>query len=447
MTRRIIKFAAAVAPAALLLAAGAPAQAKVLVMGDGGWEVSFDGSINAFLVFGEPDDPPAAPSGTRAGTAGTPAGLGLRDDLDSARVRTGLLPTVWGMNVKAPTTGGLDMAARIGLYPNISNNQKNTGVLNTADLDMREIFFTVDGAWGQLLAGKTLSQFMGKNILTDMTLFGVGGLGGVTKAGGTTLGRIGLGYVYPQFNARIQYTTPDMSGFKVSVGAYDPSNINSISAGDSAISALETNTPRLEGEASYAGNFGGADVSAWINGLWQEAEFASGCGLSSCTGDVTAWGFGGGLQVTVPVGPGSLQLVGSGYTGEALGTTFPLDGIGVEAILDSTGKERENGSVRTTASSARPCTLSARARHWATATAKATLTRPRPTRANGSPWVMSKWNRSRCTPSCSGTTSTRTGASLPSTAGRKPSGSTARTRKSTSSPSAPSSSGNRVRHS
>jgi hypothetical protein len=351
MTRRIIKFAAAVAPAALLLAAGAPAQAKVLVMGDGGWEVSFDGSINAFLVFGEPDDPPAAPSGTRAGTAGTPAGLGLRDDLDSARVRTGLLPTVWGMNVKAPTTGGLDMAARIGLYPNISNNQKNTGVLNTADLDMREIFFTVDGAWGQLLAGKTLSQFMGKNILTDMTLFGVGGLGGVTKAGGTTLGRIGLGYVYPQFNARIQYTTPDMSGFKVSVGAYDPSNINSVSASaptsatdpaGTPVNAVETNTPRMEGEASYAGNFGGADVSAWINGLWQEAEFASGCGLSSCTGDVTAWGFGGGLQVTVPVGPGSLQLVGSGYTGEALGTTFPLDGIGVEAILDSTGKEREN---------------------------------------------------------------------------------------------------------
>jgi hypothetical protein len=319
-------------------------------MGDGGWEVSFDGSVNAFLVLTDTDE---VEGGLGSSISERAAGLGapLTTD-DSARVRTGLLPTVFGINVKAPTTKGLDVAARIGLYPNISNNGKNT-FHNTADLDMREIFATVDGAWGQILAGKTLSQFMGKNILTDMTLFGVGGVGAVTQLGGTTLGRIGFGYPYPQFNGRIQYTTPDMSGFKASVGVYDPAQISGNSVdpsgtGTGTFIATETDTPRMEGEASYAGNFGGADVSLWINGLWQEAEYTGSSfeleGFSNNT-EVTAWGFGGGLQVTIPVGNGSLQLVGSGYTGEALGLTFMLDGLPAGAFADATdgvGEEREH---------------------------------------------------------------------------------------------------------
>ncbi len=263
------------------------------------------------------------------------------------------------MNVKAPTTGGLDMAARIGLYPNISNNLKNS--FAPADLDMREIFFTVDGSWGQVLVGKTLSQFFGKNILTDMTLFGVGGIGAVSQAGGTTLGRIGYGYVYPQFNARIQYTTPDMSGFKVGVGIYDPSRIiGTASAGTTGIgaglTANETSTPRFEGEASWAGNLWGASVLGWISGMYQSAEFSGNntggacpTTLNSVSGptaqlncldgsDVSAWGFTGGVQVGIPVGPGTLELMGSGYTGEALGTTLQLD----TDSLDFTGNERDN---------------------------------------------------------------------------------------------------------
>lgn len=355
MTNRFIKFAAAVAPAALLLAA-APADAKVLLMGDGGWEVSFDGSVNGFAIWSSADNAPTTPAGfTRFGSVGTPAANGDGTVNDSFRVRTGLLPAVWGMNVKAPTTGGLDMAARIGLYPNISNNLKNSF---GADLDMREIFFTVDGSWGQVLVGKTLSQFLGKNILTDMTLFGVGGLGAVTQGGGTTLGRIGYGYVYPQFNARIQYTTPDMSGFKVSAGIYDPSRIhgtNNASSTASGLTANETNSPRFEGEASYAGSLWGANVLGWLSGMYQTAKF-NGVSAGSCStalnsvattggelrclngNDVNSWGFGGGFQVGIPVGPGTLELMGSGYTGAALGTTLQLD----TDSLDFTGQEKDN---------------------------------------------------------------------------------------------------------
>ena len=344
MTNRFIKFAAAVAPAALLLAVGAtPANAKVLLMGDGGWEVSFDGSVNGFAVWSN-DEPPVTNtvvSGVSEGHSGGIIDTGV-DTRHSFRVRTGLLPAVWGMNVKAPTTGGLDMAARIGIYPNISDNNKNSfGSTVNSQLDLREIFFTVDGSWGQALVGKTLSQFLGKNILTDMTLFGVGGVGLVKQAGGTTLGRIGTGYVYPQFNARLQYTTPDMSGFKVSVGAYDPSDIKGGSSGN--IVAKETSTPKFEGEASYAGSIAGANVLGWISGMDQNANFVTGCGLAAgCTGDVTSWGFAGGVQVGVPVGPGTLTLMGSGYTGEGLGLDFQQDALLEAGGIDNLGNARRD---------------------------------------------------------------------------------------------------------
>ena len=365
MKNRFVKFAAAVAPAALLLASGAtPADAKVLLLGDGGWEVSFDGSVNGFAVWHDDDN-------LSGGTPGLGHSIGLGSPGaqtsadESFRVRTGLLPAVWGMNVKAPTTGGLDMAARIGLYPNISDNTKN-GEHNKADLDLREIFFTVDGSFGQVLVGKTLSQFMGKNILTDMTLFGVGGIGIVGGSGGTTLGRIGYGYPYPQFNARIQYTTPDMNGFKVSVGIYDPARIqgnsangaNNLGVGGTTVplSATETDTPKFEGEASYAGNVGGVDLMGWINGMYESATYtvnsnavptatcatlrASGIDCNTVGDDVNSWGFGGGLQGGIPLGPGTLTLMGSGYVGQALGLTFMQDvalaGGAVSFLADAT---------------------------------------------------------------------------------------------------------------
>jgi hypothetical protein len=40
-----------------------------------------------------------------------------------------------------------------------------------------------------------------------MTLMGIGRLGGALNADvGPTLGRIGYGYVYPNFNAQFRYT-------------------------------------------------------------------------------------------------------------------------------------------------------------------------------------------------------------------------------------------------
>ena len=86
---------------------------------------------------------------------------------------------------------------------------------------MREVFFNVSGDFGTISAGRTLALFGRQAILQDITLFGVGYLVG-PDGGGTTLGRIGAGYVYPDFRTRFVYQTPDMNGFQLSVGIFDP---------------------------------------------------------------------------------------------------------------------------------------------------------------------------------------------------------------------------------
>ena len=132
------------------------------------------------------------------------------------------------------------------------------------------MFFNVDGDFGTWSVGRTLSLHQRHNILTDMTLFGVG-VNGIQNGGGTTLGRIGAGYVYPQFNARISYRTPTVNGFQIEVGAYDPSQI----CGDVGC-ATETELPRFETEATYATTYRGGNVKAWAGGMWQDADFTGG---------------------------------------------------------------------------------------------------------------------------------------------------------------------------
>ena len=331
-TSKITAFAA---PAIMALAVAAPSEAKILLMGDGGWEVSFDGSVNSFYNFVTTEELTTTDVATNATHTGQDA-----DGEDTSRITVGLLPAVWGMNVKAPTTNGLDMSARIGLYPSTQNNrrkntsQASTGGQNGGNLDLREIFFAVDGSFGQVLVGRTLGLYQGKNILTDMTLFGVGA--GAASGGGTTLGRIGWGYVYPNFNAGIRYTTPDFNGVTAQVGIFDPSTIGG------SQTATETNQPRFEAELSYAGNVNGISVSAWVNGMYQEAqrstsEISTTCGNSSNSKDsatacgvnssVKVGGGAGGLQI----GYGGFTLTGSGYMGTGLGTTLMLDTDALDA--------------------------------------------------------------------------------------------------------------------
>lgn len=301
--------------AALALTATTPAHAGFVVGGENGWQFSTDGMINVFMVYDAKDQ--------LQYKNGQIVAVSPYSELQSFRIRTGLLPSIFGFNVKSPTINGVDYAARLGLYPQIQNNGTRTGlgpgspIDNGTSLDIREVFFTADGKFGQFLIGRALNLYEGKNILTDMTLMGNGVPLNMT-GGGVDLGHIGYGYTYTSFGPQFRYTTPDMSGFKVAFAIADPSRIGG---------AETINQPRMETELSYAKDFGSWKLNSWLSGLLQEAKF-------NVTGHkVTSIGGAGGVQAWF----GPVEFLISGFGGQAIGMALTQDD---GAALDGANKER-----------------------------------------------------------------------------------------------------------
>jgi predicted porin len=235
-------------------AVAAPAQA-VTVMAEDGWTLGVSGSVNQFAVFTENDN---------------------GDDI--SEVRDGLLPAFINFDMTAPTMNGLDMAAHISFSPSTNTDSYgSTATLGGSGLEQREVYFTVDGSFGQVLMGKALGLYGSHNILTEQTLFGVGyGTGG---NGQTTLGGIGLGYDYASWRSQIRYTTPDMNGFKAAVAVVDSAGPglflsgkptgSIISGGDITNGATDSDDLRYEADLSYAGSFDGGSFMAWASGAFQ----------------------------------------------------------------------------------------------------------------------------------------------------------------------------------
>jgi hypothetical protein len=304
-----------------------PAQAKVAVGTSNGWEFSTDGFINAFAVVEDADE---TVNGGDAAIA-THSGdlMNAVGNEKSFRVRTGLLPGLIAFNVKAPTTNGIDVAARVGFYPQIQDPDQKRSTAFGAQIDLREAFMTADGGFGQVLAGRALHLYQGKNILTDMTLFGAGVQGG--SGGGTTLGYIGFGYIYTNFGAQIRYTTPDFGGVKIAVGILDPSIIDG-----GGYEATITESPGYEAEISYAGEVGsGVKLQAWVSGMSQDADVPAASSPTGADKSVTCSGVAAGVGVDV-VG---VHVLASGFSGTGNGTAIMMGGAldGAAEEIDSTG--------------------------------------------------------------------------------------------------------------
>ncbi len=194
-----------------------------------------------------------------------------------------------------------------------------------AQIDMRQVYLTIgfkDGS--QILAGRELGVFSRQNILNDMTLFGVGavgiaapGLGAGAQGGGTTLGRIGYGYLYPNFVPQVTYSTKPGQA-QLSIGLFQPS-IFGQGAGTNAASAayVFTSIPRVEAEVTYNQKSGRNSYLLWAGGLWQTTK-------NAVTGGNSATSFGG--TAGIKAGLSELSIVVSGYIGTGLGTTLMFSG-------------------------------------------------------------------------------------------------------------------------
>src|SRR5258708_35760608 len=77
---------------------------------------------------------------------------------------------------------------------------------------------------GTIKVGRDIGIFGAEAILYDATIFGAGTPQANYAPGNTTLGRIGIGYVYADWIPQFSYTTPDLNGFTASVGIFTPLN-------------------------------------------------------------------------------------------------------------------------------------------------------------------------------------------------------------------------------
>jgi len=272
--------------AAAVLAASVAAPASAVSWQAGDWEASYTGTINLFWNQINND---------------------VAGGQDSGHMNEGLLPAFHTMKVVSPATNGLTGTAQISFAPDSSRAKTDDQAKNGNQIDMREVFFNVAGSFGTISLGTTLSLFQRQAILNDMTLFGVGAWSG-TEGGGTTLGRIAHGYTYPEFNSRMTWASPDMNGFGIEVGIFDPD--------ENTLAGFETDTPQLQFEAKYSTSFDGGSVMVWAGGLHQEMDRIAG-------GDVTSVGVNFGAKVSA----GGISLVGSFFDGEAIGTVRTLGSV------------------------------------------------------------------------------------------------------------------------
>ncbi|MCH7694864.1 MAG: porin [Proteobacteria bacterium] len=320
-----IKLATAFGSVVLATALSVPANAAIVLGGDNGWEVSYGGFVNLFYTQSDFEFSPGA-------NCFSPTNC----QEDSAHLQEGLLPAFHTFTVKSPEINGLKGTGQITFAPDSSLNK--TGRLNKAGLfgsgpsiDMREVFFSVSGDFGTITAGRTLSLFQRQAILKDYTLFGMGALAG-PDGSGTGLGRIGFGYVYPDFRTQFKYTTPDINGFVLDIAIFDPQE--PIGVGNIS----ETDTPQFQAEANYNTAFDGGSFGVWVGFLWQEQEITVG----TTTTESTSFGYNIGVDINF----GGFNFMGSYYDGEALGSVlFNLGGAGDAACAASCVESDSDGYI------------------------------------------------------------------------------------------------------
>ncbi|MER3487197.1 MAG: hypothetical protein C4345_15675, partial [Chloroflexota bacterium] len=146
----------------LALGVASTAHAQLTMQMSNGWSFTFAGNVNAFFTYENPSN--------NGGTFSPGALIPATGD-GATRLRTGLLPAFAVFDAKGKEEN-TDVGVHFGFAPQI-NCAAGVHDCFGAQIDMRQVYLTFGGSWGQVLAGRELGLFSRQNILTDQTLFGV----------------------------------------------------------------------------------------------------------------------------------------------------------------------------------------------------------------------------------------------------------------------------------
>ncbi len=268
MKNNNIKKSALYLALSVAMGASAGAHAAVEIYNQDGTSFSVDGYFNAFYVNREDK---------------------LADTRNSD-VKMGFLPNTIGFNF-SKEMGELTLGGRSSFWSTINDSLQSP--TDTA-IDVRQLYATVDGSFGQVLIGKDFGLYARSNIFLDEILMGFGSPGAPT---GVSFGNIRTGYPYPNPSAQITYRTPDLGGLNIAAGIFEPANTTP-GAGS------EQSAPRIEAEVTYSADLNGVSLTGWVNGRTQSSE--------NDTDSVDSTGLGYGLRASVA----GFSLTGSGFTSE-----------------------------------------------------------------------------------------------------------------------------------
>jgi len=293
--------------------------ASALELNAGDYKFTVNGNINVHYVYSDCDS--SSPATIGGGLACTGGGGTAKS---ASAVTNGLLPAALSFGVLT-TQNGLDIGAHFGFYPGVSTNdggspnqvspQSNVG-LGTTGLDVRQVYLTFGNKdIGTVTMGRNFGLFGFDAIINDITIPGVGVAGAAASGApaNTTLGSIGLGYVYTDTLAQINYTTPTIAGLAATVGIYDPLNSGTGATG-------RKTQPGVHGKLTYNAALSGAKVYLSSSFITQQQRDDGG------NDDYRSYGVDMGGKVNIA----DLELAGWYYYGKGLGTTalffFSSDG-------------------------------------------------------------------------------------------------------------------------
>ena len=305
----------------------APARAEVTLVQKDGWELFSSGRINGFVSYANGDGFPLASNDVNGGRIPlSGGGLGTGDaaveqsvdamgkpidqgKINSMRVRSGFLGNILGFGARRKLTNdGTTLTGYVAIWAFIESEARRK--YRPVPADVREGYLKLEGPWGSLLVGRSLTLFSRGATEIDF-LYGHGfGLGypGSVDINGPAAGHIGFGVLANGFAAGVQYATPSLGGLQLSVGAFDPSML--------AGSWERTKFLRPEAELTYDVKLGDSGkIHVFANGGWQKVY------VSSSTKDAAAYGAGYGARLEV----GPVRLGVAGHWGKGLGLNYALE--------------------------------------------------------------------------------------------------------------------------
>ena len=315
--------AVALAFAAVALGAPGVATAEVKLVENGGWTLSTDGRVNAFVshVYGENrPDGLANLNWVGFNESNSPGQINAKDKLQKTRIRSGYVPSTLAFNLKKQIMENLKVSSRVEIGFQITNTDP-AFIADPTWMDPRAVWLDLAGNWGSVRAGRDFGLFARGNLFMNYELGHAYGLGfpcAYERMFGGACGHVGFGTLWPDFRAQITYTTPSIADIlNVSLGIFDPRTVPTYNWD-------QTPLPRFEGEAvaNYSWKEGWG-VKAWANGFHQRIGTSADIDVDNNPATMNsvrkdfhqdAYGVGGGLLGSF----GPVKAGASGYMGQGM---------------------------------------------------------------------------------------------------------------------------------